>query len=91
MGYSRNVLQGFSWNGMLKIFQIGVIAGRTFFITRLLTPNDYGLFSLVLIALGIMDAMTETGINTTILQSKKECELFCRYGVGHCNHAGFCH
>lgn len=46
------------------------------FLARLLTPEAFGLFSLTAIALGLSEAMTQTGINITIIQSKKKVEYF---------------
>lgn len=67
---------GVGWNGLLKIVTIVVAAAKIFVLARLLSPRDFGLFSLVAIALGLMESMTETGINTTIVQSSKRVTYF---------------
>lgn len=76
MGYSRNALSGFGWQTALKIMSNGLKLIKIVILTRLLTPEDFGLFSLVTIALGILEAATQTGINTTILQAKQSVEYF---------------
>lgn len=76
MGYARHAIRGVGWNTILKILTAVVTAGKIFVLARLLSPTDFGLFSLVAIALGIIEATTETGINTTILQSKKSVGYF---------------
>jgi O-antigen/teichoic acid export membrane protein len=75
-GYVWDVLRGTGWNGLYKIFASIIVIGKMFVLARLLTPEDFGVFSLILIALGMMEAMTETGINITILQSKHSIKYF---------------
>lgn len=53
----------------LTVLKISVLA-------RLLSPDDFGLFSLVVIALGLTEAVTQTGINVTIVQSKQSIKYF---------------
>ena len=43
---------------------------KTAVLARLLSPEAFGILSLVMIALGLTKALTETGINFTLLQSK---------------------
>ncbi|MCA9369565.1 MAG: oligosaccharide flippase family protein [Pseudomonadales bacterium] len=64
------VLRGFSWQSVLKL-STGVLSLiKLFFLARLLTPEEFGLFSLVLVSLGITEALTQTGVNITLLQKK---------------------
>ncbi len=53
-----------------------IILLKTSVLARILDPVDFGLFSIVLIALGLMEAITETGINVTMLQSKQSVQYF---------------
>src|SRR5258708_5364169 len=76
MGYTRKALHGVGWNSVLKILSAFVTAVKIFALARLLTPTDFGLFSLVAIAIGLIEATTETGINTTIVQSAKSVHYF---------------
>lgn len=76
MGYSGKVFSGFSWQTSLRVVLIGVGFVRIFFLARLLTPQDIGVYAIVLIALGLLEATTETGINLTILQSKHTIDYF---------------
>lgn len=76
MGYAHHALRGAGWNGALKIVSVLITASKIFVLAHLLTPSDFGLFSLVAIALGIVEATTETGINTTIIQSQRSIEYF---------------
>src|SRR5690348_7551898 len=76
MGYAQHALRGAGWNGVLKVVSVLFIAAKIFVLAHLLSPSDFGLFSLVAIALGIVEATTETGINTTIIQSQRSIEYF---------------
>ncbi len=68
MGYRNKVIAGFSWQIVLKL-GISVLALiKIFFLSRLLSPTEFGVFALIAIALGISEAVTQTGINITILQ-----------------------
>jgi len=76
MGYQKQVFSGFSLNGFVT-FATALAAGvKIFFLARLLSPHDFGLFSLVAVLLGTMESFTETGINTTIVQSERSIGYF---------------
>lgn len=76
MGYTKNAISGFSWQTALKVLQSLLTIVKVSILARLLTPNDFGMFSLVTIALGIVESLTQTGVNFTILQSKRSMSYF---------------
>ncbi|MCB9812785.1 MAG: oligosaccharide flippase family protein [Pseudomonadales bacterium] len=76
MGYTKNTISGFSWQTLLKIAVTLITLGKIMVIARILNPQDFGLFALIAIALGLAEATTQTGINLTILQSKKTIGYF---------------
>ena len=76
MGYAKRAVQGVGWNTTLKLLASFIAAGKIVVLARLLTPTDFGIFALVLIALGLSESMTETGINTTIIQSKQSIKYY---------------
>jgi O-antigen/teichoic acid export membrane protein len=76
MGYYQKVLHGVGLETALKIATTVITMLKIFVLARLLIPRDFGLFSLVAIALGLMESLTETGINTTIVQSSKSVSYF---------------
>ncbi len=76
MGYTKHTISGFSWQTVLKVLTMATILIKTFFLARILTPTDFGLFALIAIALGIAEATTETGVNLTIIQSKRSIKYF---------------
>lgn len=76
MGYTRSAVAGFSWQTALKFTSALIVLVKLGILTRLLPPEQFGLFSLVMISLGLMEAFTQTGINVTILQSTKPLSHF---------------
>lgn len=76
MGYTQKAIAGFGWQTSLKILTNLIAVVKIYFLARLLTPNDFGLFSLTAIVLGITESMTQTGINLTIIQSKQSVKYF---------------
>lgn len=76
MGYSKNVITGVTWQTVLRVITALVSLGKIAFLARLLSPTDFGLFSLVAIALGLSEASTQTGVNVTILQSRHSIKYF---------------
>jgi PST family polysaccharide transporter/lipopolysaccharide exporter len=71
MNYGFRALKGFSLNSLVTILSTGLTAVRVSILAHLLSPSDFGLFSLTVIALGLTESITETGINTIIIQSNK--------------------
>jgi O-antigen/teichoic acid export membrane protein len=76
MGYTKNTISGFSWQTLLKIIITAVTLGKIMVVARILNPQDFGLFALIAIALGLAEATTQTGVNLTILQSKRSIKYF---------------
>lgn len=76
MGYARSAFAGFTWQTVLKILSNAVVLLKIMILARLLSPTDFGVFSLVMIALGLSESITQTGVNVTILQSKHSVEYF---------------
>lgn len=76
MGYTKNTISGFSWQTILKLLTTAITLGKIMVIARILSPQDFGLFALIAIALGLAEATTQTGINVTILQSKRSISYF---------------
>lgn len=76
MGYTRSAVAGFSWQTILKLLTNGIAVVKLATLARLLSPEDFGVFSLVVIALGLTESFTQTGVNVTILQSSKPTSFF---------------
>ncbi len=76
MSYSKQAFLGFGWQTIMKVLAALISLAKISILARLLSPNDFGLFSLTVIALGLSEAAAQTGINITILQSKKTVSYF---------------
>lgn len=76
MGYTKSAVSGFSWNTALTIATTAVTAGKLMFVARLLEQREFGLFAYVTIALGLVDSVTQTGVNITIIQAKESIKYF---------------
>lgn len=76
MGYTKNALSGFTGQSGLKVASNILAVIKIALLARLLTPDDFGLFSLTMIALGLSEAATQTGVNLTILQAKQTINYF---------------
>lgn len=76
MGYSKNLMSGFSWQTVLKFISAGITVVKLFILARILGPADFGLFSLGMITLGMTEATTETGVNFTIINSKHSVKYY---------------
>src|SRR5687767_6666961 len=76
MGYTKNAVQGVGWNGAVKVATILLSAAKIMVLARILTQADFGLFALVAVAIGIVESLTETGVNPTIIQSNKSINYF---------------
>ncbi|OGJ38619.1 MAG: hypothetical protein A2383_00040 [Candidatus Pacebacteria bacterium RIFOXYB1_FULL_39_46] len=76
MNYTRLSLAGFSWQTLYKGLLMLVALAKISVLARLLGPEAFGLFSLTLIALGITESLTQTGVNITILQSNRPIHYF---------------
>lgn len=76
MGYTKNAIAGFSWQTILKLATSIMTLVKISVLARLLSPTDFGLFSLTAVALGITESLTQTGINLTIIQAKESIRYF---------------
>ncbi len=76
MGYTKNAISGLSWQTVLKIGTSVLTLAKISILARLLSPTDFGLFSLTAVALGITESLTQTGINLTIIQAKQSVRYF---------------
>lgn len=76
MGYSTSAISGFSWQTALRFSRAGLTAIKLAVVGRMLLPSDFGLFSLVMIAIGLTEAFTQTGINIFLLNQKRSIEHY---------------
>jgi len=76
MGYTQKAVEGVGGNSFVKFALTVLTAIKIAILARILNPADFGLFALVAVAIGIIESVTETGINATIIQSEKSVAYF---------------
>lgn len=68
------VARGGSWLLILRTSDYLLALVRVFILARLLSPNDFGLFGVALLALGTLNALTVTGLREALIQNRSETE-----------------
>lgn len=76
MGYFKDTVKGFGWMGALRGFMVGVGILKIAVLARILTPEQFGVYGFALLILGLLEVLTETGINVFLIQEKGETEEY---------------
>lgn len=76
MGYKKDAIKGVSWIGALRIATRGMSFVRTAIIARLLNPSQFGLFAIATLILTLIETLTETGINSFLVQEKADIKKY---------------
>lgn len=76
MGYKKDAIKGVSWIGLLRIVTRGMSFIRTAVIARLLNPAQFGLFAIATLVLTLVETLTETGINSFLIQEKEHISKY---------------
>lgn len=71
MGYTKDVIKGVSWTGLLSFLTKGVGFLETLILARILVPSQFGAYGIALLALGLLETLTETGVNIVLVQEKE--------------------
>jgi lipopolysaccharide exporter len=74
MGYTKEALKGISWVVLFRVSTRIISFVRTAIIARLLTPAQFGTFSIAAIILSLAEILTETGINILLVQKKESID-----------------
>lgn len=72
----RKVISGGSWVFALRVVEKGLSTVKIIILARILSPNDLGLFGIALLTLSILEAFSQTGFNTAIIQKKEDTERY---------------
>lgn len=72
MGYKRKAINGAVWTGALRGSTRLVSFLKNLIIARLLTPNEFGAFGIALLVTVFLEILTNTGINTFLIQEDEE-------------------
>jgi|SRR5579885_495707 len=71
MGYTREVIKGVSWTGFLRFITKAVGFLEAIILARILVPAQFGTYGIALLALGLLETLTETGVNIVLIQEKE--------------------
>lgn len=70
MGYRKEVVKGISWIGFLRFATkvIGLI--ETIVLAHILNPSQFGAYGIALLTLGLLEVISETGVNIFLIQEE---------------------
>lgn len=64
------------WAGLLRGVNRGLTFIKTLVLARLLIPSQFGVFGIGLLVLGLLEMLTETGVNIVLVQEKKNIDRY---------------
>lgn len=70
MGYKNEVIKGVSWMGFLRFATKGIGFVEAIILARILIPSQFGAYGVALLSLGLLEVMTESGINIVLVQEE---------------------
>lgn len=76
MGYTKDFLKGLGWIGAFRMGAKALVFFKVIFAYRYLSPREVGLFGLTAIALGLLEMLTETGINIVLIKDTKPISYY---------------
>ena len=68
------------WAGALRVVirSFGII--KTIVLARVLTPAQFGIFGIAFLILGLLEMLTETGVNVVLIQNKDKVDDYINTG-----------
>lgn len=75
-GFKSKTIKGIGWMGLLQGLIKSFAIIRIAILARLLSQHEIGLFSAVILLLGLLETFTEFGIGTFFIQTNKRVEKF---------------
>jgi O-antigen/teichoic acid export membrane protein/glycosyltransferase involved in cell wall biosynthesis len=64
----RSLVTGIAWTGVARWTTQLLSWGATLVTVRVLTPNDYGVFGMAMVFIGLAQIVAESGLNAAIIQ-----------------------
>lgn len=68
------------WAGSLRVIVRGLGILKTVILARLLTPAQFGIFGIAFLVLGLLEMITETGVNVILIQENKKIDDYINTG-----------
>src|SRR3972149_2980539 len=76
MGYFKETLRGLGWMTALRGVIRGLAIVKVAILARILIPSQFGTYGIALLVLGLLEMLTETGINVFLIQEKDALEEY---------------
>lgn len=76
MGYTKDFLKGLGWIGAFRMSAKAIVFFKVIIAYRYLSPREVGLFGLVSIAIGLLEMLTETGINVVLVRDTRPISYY---------------
>lgn len=76
MSYIKTAVTGVGWIGAFRGFSRVVAYVKLAILARLLLPEEFGVYGIALLVLSFLEIFTETGINTVLIQERKNINRF---------------
>lgn len=76
MGYRKNLIKGLGWIGLFRVTAKVMVFLKIILAYRYLSPRDVGVYGLALISLGLLEQLTETGVNVIIVKENKPLSYY---------------
>jgi len=73
---SQKVVKSSFWVFFLRIFNQGFSLLRLIILARILSPNDFGLMGIALLAMSILETFSQTGFEQALIQKKEDIESY---------------
>lgn len=76
MGYTKQAIKGFSWTAGIRIITRTLSLVKNVIIARIFSPYQFGAFGIATLVLVFAEIVTETGINTFLIQNKEDTDKY---------------
>lgn len=76
MGYTKDFVKGLGWIGAFRLGAKLIVFAKVIVAYRYLSPREVGLFGLAAIALGLLEMLTETGINVVLIKDSRPLKYY---------------
>lgn len=76
MGYTRQFIKGIGWVGFFRFGSKAIVFIKVLIAYRFLSPRSVGVFGICAIILGLLEMLTETGINIVLVRDSKPLRYY---------------
>lgn len=76
ISYRASLMKGLGWIGLFRIAAKLIVFMKIILAYRYLSPRDVGVYGLCMIALGLLEQLTETGVNVIIVKEARPLSYF---------------